>query len=138
MAEFEDDPESIGIARPMGRVFGDIAQERLSRRALLGGAAAAGLAAALPEEAQAQAGRSSLKFADADSVLNAQDRVAAGYKRSFVIKWGDPLFADAPSFDPRAQSGAKQETPVRLQQRFHGVLPAALRFAQTRRAVCCM
>jgi secreted PhoX family phosphatase len=123
MAEFEDDPESIGIARPMGRVFGDIAQERLSRRALLGGAAAAGLAAALPEEAQAQAGRSSLKFADADSVMNAQDRVAPGYKRSFVIKWGDPLFADAPPFDPRAQSGAKQERQFGYNNDFMAFFP---------------
>ncbi|MFM7344744.1 MAG: PhoX family protein [Tagaea sp.] len=107
MTDFEDDPETFGVERPMGRVFGDIAAERLSRRALLGGAAAAGLAAALPAEAQTR--RNALRFTDATSVLDANDHWSPGYKRQVVVRWGDPIFEGAPEFDPRAQTGAKQE-----------------------------
>ena len=106
MADFDDDPESFGIERPMGRVFADIAAERLSRRALLGGVAAAGLAAALPAEAQTR--RAPLRFADATSVLDANDHWSPGYKRQIVVRWGDPIFADSPAFDPERQTGAAQ------------------------------
>jgi uncharacterized protein len=107
MTDFQDDPETFGVERPMGRVFADIASERLSRRALLGGAAAAGLASALPAEAQTR--RTPLRFADATSVLDEKDHVSPGYKRDVLVRWGDPIFANAPEFDPRAQTGAKQE-----------------------------
>lgn len=121
MADFEDDPETFGVERPMGRVFADIAQERLSRRALLGGAAAAGLAAAMP--AQARTGGSSLRFADATSVLDEKDHVAPGYKRDVLIRWGDPIFADAPDFDPTAQTGAKQDRQFGYNNDFMAYFP---------------
>ncbi len=104
----EFDPEDLGIDRPMAQTFSAIAETRLSRRAALMGAAAAGAIAATPALAQARKG-TSLTFKDAPSTYDANDRLAEGYRRQVVVRWGDPLFADAPAFDPARQTGASQE-----------------------------
>lgn len=104
--------------------FRDIASAAVSRRAVLGGTAGAvalfgasqldAAAAPLGENALA-AGRggkapkkSPLKF-DAISPVDFkvdEFNVPSGYTWKPIIRWGDPLFADSPAFDPKKQTAA--------------------------------
>ncbi|GGC86830.1 phosphatase [Tersicoccus solisilvae] len=110
--------------------FRDVAAAALSRRNVLGlGAAGAVLvaagsaaapAAAAPAPAAVPAGHgygpgqgagSRLPFATITPVDKTVDAftVPAGYTWSPIIRWGDPLFADAPAFDLQRQTPAAQK-----------------------------
>jgi secreted PhoX family phosphatase len=107
--------------------FRDVAALALSRRAVVGaGATAAGVALAagvLPAPAAALQERRSgrgegsghhhdtgLTFTAIAPVATTVDDVTvpAGYQWEPIIRWGDPLFADAPGFDAAAQSPEAQ------------------------------
>src|ERR1043165_2576283 len=86
----------------------DLIDFRLNRRGLMRGAAA--LAAASPFAAAAQeAGPSTLTFKELAHTLNDRQHVAAGYDMQVVIRWGDPVTADAPPFDSANLGAAAQE-----------------------------
>ncbi|MCB5293141.1 PhoX family protein [Arthrobacter sp. SO3] len=108
--------------------FRDIASATMSRRAALGFGAAGALAVAFggalasPESAVADGGpglsaaakngfgTSKLKFtaiAPVDSAVDALT-VPAGFTWQPVIRWGDPIFNDAPDFDLGNQTAAAQ------------------------------
>jgi secreted PhoX family phosphatase len=127
-------PDSLPPARPEGVEIEDIGSNpaprdpicevvarRLSRRAALrgltGAAAAATLAdqliaAAEPALAQSavpdEGGPSSLTFPELRHALAQRDAVAEGYEIQTVIRWGDPILADGPDFNPAAQTAAAQ------------------------------
>jgi secreted PhoX family phosphatase len=95
--------------------FRDIADAAMTRRSALGLSAAAavtiGVAGATPQAAQAAAGgRSGLSFAPIAPVPNTVDDVVVpeGFDWSPIIRWGDPLFDDAPEFDPYHQTPEAQ------------------------------
>src|SRR5699024_8680614 len=114
--------------------FRDIASSALSRRTVLGGSTAA-LAIALGGTQGALAGPgkgdgkgngnggdrgksgalapngTKLRFEAIAPVEHSVDEftVAAGFTWAPIIRWGDPLFADAPEFDWNAQSAEAQE-----------------------------
>ncbi|WP_243634545.1 PhoX family protein [Roseicella frigidaeris] len=105
--------EDIGSNPAPRRPIGALIAERLSRRALLGAAGAAALAPARPAAAQdsgntPDGGPSSLGFPELRHQLAPRDAVAAGHAIQVVIRWGDPILADAPEHDPRQQSAAAQ------------------------------
>jgi hypothetical protein len=99
-----DASEDLGTSNPdPRRPIGDILEARYGRRALLGAGAAAAALAALPEGAQAQGapragGPSTLGFQELRQGLAQTDQVAEGYETQMVIRWGDPILADAPDF----------------------------------------
>lgn len=104
--------------------FRDIASSAVSRRAVLGGSAGAvalfgasrfdapAAAAPLSEQALAEgrrgARRSPLNFEAIRPVDFKVDEfnVPEGYSWKPIIRWGDPLFADSPAFDPKKQTAA--------------------------------
>ncbi len=104
--------------------FRDVAAQALSRRSVVGtGAAVAGLAltgGALTSPAAAQTGgrhghthgghHGRLPFAAIAPVATTVDDVTVpkGYRWDPIIRWGDPLFRDAPRFDPGQQSPEAQ------------------------------
>ena len=106
--------------------FRDIVSSVFSRRTMLGGSigaiaiAAAGTQGALaapapgapvgPQPAQAPNG-SKLEFTPIAPVDKKVDelRVPEGFEWHPIIKWGEPLFADAPEFDWNAQSAEAQK-----------------------------
>ncbi|MDQ0849102.1 secreted PhoX family phosphatase [Arthrobacter sp. B3I9] len=108
--------------------FRDIASTAMSRRAVLGFGAAGALAVAfgggltaaepavadggpgLAAAAKNGFGRSKLSFAAIPAVDAAVDTftVPAGFGWRPVIRWGDPLFNDAPDFDLNSQTPAAQ------------------------------
>ncbi|WP_350270743.1 PhoX family phosphatase [Brevibacterium sp. CBA3109] len=98
--------------------FRDIVGAQLSRRAVLGASAAGALTIAVTtapspttRAAAAAAGtRGSLDFTAIDPVQHEVDKfiVPEGYSWHPVVRWGDPLFPDAPKFDPENQSVESQ------------------------------
>lgn len=97
--------------------FPDVATRALSRRGVLGAAGAGALALAISPAASSPAaaarlpGRGrGLRFSPIAPVPATVDAVTVpdGYAWKAVIRWGDPLFADSPEFDPANQTGASQ------------------------------
>jgi secreted PhoX family phosphatase len=108
-----DASEDLGTSNPDPRgSIGDLIEARYGRRALFGAGAAAAALAALPDQAEAQAGGpSTLGFQELRHQLGQRDTVAEGYEVQTLIRWGDPILADAPDFQPgrsTPESQAKQ------------------------------
>ena len=98
-----------------GTPIGALIETRLSRRGALLGALVAGLApaAALAEAAHStgnppDAGPSTLQFPELRHQLNPRDAVAEGHRIQTLLRWGDPVLAGAPAFDPAAQTPEAQ------------------------------
>ncbi len=96
--------EKVCRTEGRGEKFEEVVARRLARRSFLkGGLAAAPLLALAPSlfaeksEAAVQGG---LSFQPVP--LGNQDRIVVpeGYKSQVLIRWGDPLFPNAPAFDP--------------------------------------
>lgn len=118
-------PECNGSDNP---TFRSIAEIALSRRMLIGAAAASAVVVATdafglsnpttasalpggPVESTWGWGHNSLPFQPIAPVPASVDAltVPKGYTWSPIIRWGDPLFSDAPRFSLEAQSRAAQE-----------------------------
>ena len=98
--------------------FADIAGRQLTRRAVLAGGGALAAAAALPvvwpepvAAAPAASAKDLLPFtpiapvsADVDALT-----VPSGYQWTSILRWGDPLFASSPTFDPSRPDARAQE-----------------------------
>jgi secreted PhoX family phosphatase len=119
--------EDIGSNPDPRRPIGTVIRERLGRRdalrGLLGAGAAAGLAQRLlsstaalaqaPPQAHSSgnppgAGISTLSFPELRHQSTEGDAVAEGHEIQAVLRWGDPILADAPEFDPLGQSAEAQ------------------------------
>jgi hypothetical protein len=89
-----------------------LSEARLSRRDFVVGAAAAPLGALLlGRRASAQDAKphpAGLSFAPVPASVEDRVLVPVGYRADVLLAWGDPLFADAPAFDPKMQSAERQ------------------------------
>ena len=116
------DGDDIGSNRSTNRPLLELVEARLSRRAALKGfvttAAFGALGGTLTSRiALAAAGDpSTLTFGSLAQVIKEDHHVAPGYDARVLIRWGDPVLADAPAFDPRTRRRPPGEA-VRLQQR---------------------
>jgi secreted PhoX family phosphatase len=104
--------------------FESVLATRLSRRGFLAGGAAglAGLAAGRigAPGAAAQVSRPFTPVA-----ASSEDRLIlpSGYAHSVLLRWGDPVFPDAPEFDPHAQTAARQQRQFGSDNDFIGFMP---------------
>jgi secreted PhoX family phosphatase len=102
---------------------------RLNRRTVLGGVIAASAFAATPgiswrgAQAQQAAAASSLSFEELPHGLDETFHVAPAHNAQILIRWGDPLFADAPAFDPLRQTAAAQEQQFGFNNDFVAFMP---------------
>jgi uncharacterized protein len=55
--------------------------------------------------------------------VDDKHHVAEGYNADVLIRWGDPLFADSPEFDPRAQTADKQARQFGYNNDYIGLIP---------------
>ena len=120
-----------GVSNPAPHAtIAEIVDRRLSRRAALLGLAGAGATLALTDglmrDAFAQvappagqgtgpapagaAADTTLGFRELAHGGGPRDAVPEGYEIQTVIRWGDPVLADAPPFDPARQSASAQAT----------------------------
>ena len=119
--EYEGTKERVYSTAGRGETFADVLARRISRRGLVKSAVATAGALAVtgpiltsaqdatPEASPvAGGGMGSLAFEPITLDTGDQHQVAAGYSAEPLLKWGDPLFADAPEFDVNAQSADSQ------------------------------
>ena len=110
--------------------MGEIISRRYSRRGILKGALAvtaisttvSPLALLASDPAQAQAA-TRFNFKEVVAGVDDNHHVAEGYNADILIRWGDPIFPDAPEFDPRAQTAEKQARQFGYNNDFIGILP---------------
>lgn len=125
-----DDREVVRSGNGRGETFGDIMSRRISRRAFLQGTAAASAvavaAAVVPEAAHAApVARPNLSFEAIQPQPNTDDKIVvpATYTHAVLLRWGDPITADAPDFDAANQTAAAQEKQFGYNCDFVGFLP---------------
>ncbi|NJS13341.1 MAG: PhoX family phosphatase [Sphingopyxis sp.] len=123
--------------------IGDIIEQRLSRRAVIGGlgafaltgCATVGDSASSVTTAPAAAAKP-FDFPELVRGLDETHHVAAGYRADVLIRWGDPLFADSPTFDPMAQTAEKQRRQFGYNNDFLGYVPLPKGDADERGLLC--
>lgn len=97
-----DDWDELNDPRPETCDFDRVVETALTRRGFIGGVLALGSGASamgvLMSSTAAQAeGR--FAFTPIDIQTDATVHVPDGYRWDLLIRWGDPLFSDAPAFD---------------------------------------
>jgi len=97
------------------RTMGEIIAARFSRRGFLKGslavsaiAATVGPLAMIAADGARAAEGSAFKFDELEAGIDDKHHVAPGYDADVLLRWGDPLFADSPEFDPTKQSAEAQ------------------------------
>lgn len=104
--------EDIAANRSGNRPIGEVLAMRYGRRDLLKAGLAAAVMAALAPPRFARAAengeQSAFAFEEIDAGISPDHALAPDHELQVVLSWGDPLFPDAPEFDPRAQSPEAQ------------------------------
>ena len=136
------DPEDVSSNPRVSKgapTIGDVISARYSRRGfglgLLGTTAIAGLGGF------ARAPRSAAPRAQFDEIVHGTDEthhLAAGHEADVLIRWGDPLFSDAPVFDPLAQSAAAQARQFGYNNDYIGYVPLDPGADGAERALLCV
>ncbi|WP_457940237.1 PhoX family protein [Mesorhizobium sp. 10J20-29] len=110
--------------------MGEIISSRFSRRGLLKGSLAVAaisatvspIALILADEARAEAA-SAFSFDELEAGVDDTHHVAAGYDADVLLRWGDPLFADAPAFDAANQTAEAQAKQFGYNNDYVGFVP---------------
>ncbi|WP_397541444.1 alkaline phosphatase PhoX [Roseovarius salis] len=104
-----DDWDEINDPRPETCDFDRVVARAITRRGFVGGVLAFGSGAAAMGVAQAGAGRSAaapFPFTPVPARGDGTVHVPDGYSWDILIRWGDPLFGDAPAFDNTTGGGS--------------------------------
>jgi secreted PhoX family phosphatase len=133
VSQLYEEAEDTGANSSRNVTIGDIIAERLSRRDLIKGAlAVTAINAVLPpvaalvtaERAEAATNSTpSFSFAEIAAGSDEKHHVAEGYDADVLIRWGDKVLADAPDFDPKAQSAAAQAGQFGYNNDYLGFIP---------------
>jgi secreted PhoX family phosphatase len=110
--------------------MGELIATRFSRRGFLQGSLAvtaiaatvSPLALITADNARA-AGTSAFVFDEVEAGIDDKHHVAKGYDADVLLRWGDPLFADAPEFDPLKQSATAQARQFGYNNDYVGFIP---------------
>ncbi|KAF0120587.1 MAG: hypothetical protein FD152_4108, partial [Xanthobacteraceae bacterium] len=127
--------EDAGTSSPENPTIGDIIAARYHRRDLMKGllgvgaiTAALGPATLATRTAAAQTAGTgnttpSFGFRELSSAPTDRAEVAEGYSAEVLIRWGDPVLAEAPSFAPAAQTAAAQARQFGYNNDYLGYFP---------------
>jgi secreted PhoX family phosphatase len=122
--------EDNGSNSSRNDTMGDIIARRYSRRDVMRGSLAVAaisatvspLAMIAAKTARAE-GSPRFVFDEVPAGVDAKHHVAPGYDADILIRWGDPLFADAPEFDPLNQTAEAQAKQFGYNNDFLGFFP---------------
>jgi len=125
-----EDMGDDGVNATDNPTMGEIISRRYSRRGVLKGALAVtaisstvsplALLAADPARAQAA---TRFNFKEVVAGVDDKHHLAEGYDAQVLLRWGDPIFADSPDFDPRAQTPEKQARQFGYNNDYIGLVP---------------
>ncbi|HUF56110.1 MAG TPA: alkaline phosphatase PhoX, partial [Thermohalobaculum sp.] len=124
-----DAAEDKGRNPSRAPTIGDVIAARMNRRDLMKGALgytaiAATVSpmalAARPARAEAANG---FAFEEIEAGVGTDHLVAPGYDAKVLLRWGDPVLADAPAFDPANQTADAQSKQFGYNNDFVGVVP---------------
>jgi secreted PhoX family phosphatase len=114
-AEAYEAHDNVPLSPPEGETIGDVILKRYNRREILRGTLGVAAVASLfgpallaGRTARAETVPDRFDFAEIAAGVDGNHHVAQGYRADVLLRWGDPLFADAPPFDPLKQSAAAQ------------------------------
>ena len=111
-------------------------QTRLTRRDALKAVAAVGAHGLFGCATGSGNTGSGLRFTESARFLDAMHHVAPGYNVQVLLRWGDPLFEDAPGFDPLNQSPTSQSRQFGSNNDFIAVVADSSSWARTRSSAC--
>jgi uncharacterized protein len=127
-----EEAENVGTNDAPNPTMGDMIAARLSRRDIMRGALAVTAIstvmspAIVDMAAMAQAAGNttpSFNFREIAAGSDEKHHVAEGYDADILIRWGDPVTAGAPEFDPQKQTPAKQATQFGYNNDYLGFFP---------------
>ena len=135
-----DDRENVGIARKMGPTITAVIEQRLSRRGFVGGLAALLASTALTPapDAQAQAGGSTLTFNELPHGMDETHHVPSGYSARVLVRWGDPIAADAPDYAPSNLTAAAQAKQFGYNNDFMVYMPLPVGSSNSENGLLCV
>ena len=141
--EDDDRPFEPTEGTPSTPTLGALWQKRISRRDALRGFGKTSLALSLSTSAFALAAcdtsqASSFNFIEIEHGVDETHHVAPDHKAKILIRWGDPLFADSPAFDPENQSAAAQLKQFGYNNDYVGFTPLPLKNPNSDRALLCV
>ncbi|MBK0398617.1 PhoX family phosphatase [Limibaculum sp. M0105] len=143
-AEAFEAADDIPTHDRLSETLGDVINRRYGRRDVLRGALGVGAATALfgstamlaaTEARAAGAGASRYAFDEIEAGVDEKHHVAPGYRAEILLRWGDPITADAPAFDPMNQNAAAQKKQFGYNNDYVGFVPLD---AEGRRGVLCV
>jgi secreted PhoX family phosphatase len=126
-----EDAENLGSNPTSNPTLGDIIALRHDRRAVLKGALAVAamsgsvvpMALATAPAAPAADAAPSFRFAEIVAGSDERHHVADGYAADVLIRWGDPVEAGAPAWNPDMQTPEAQAKQFGYNNDFVGYLP---------------
>ena len=101
-----DEWDELKFPRPAEQEFDRVVERAISRRGFLGGLLVMGSAAAvfgaagLKSSTALASQQTRFAFAPIAAQTDSTVHVPDGYSWKTLVSWGDPLFSDAPAFDP--------------------------------------
>ncbi len=153
----QGDNRITNLSRSQDESFSEVCERRFSRRAFVKTGVAAGVAAATlglagcssdkaPSESAAQDNRwresnpykSSFDFHEVEHGGDEHHHVAPDHSAEVLIRWGDPLFRNAPEFDPSAQTAESQSLQFGYNNDYVGYLGLEPKKGQEARALLCV
>jgi secreted PhoX family phosphatase len=116
----------VGCNPSANPTMGEIITARFSRRDLMVGAlAVTAISTTLGRRALAASTNlsSSFDFKEIEAGIDTHHNVAEGYEANILLRWGDPVLADASPFDVRNQTAEKQSRQFGYNSDFVGYFP---------------
>ncbi|HTV67766.1 MAG TPA: PhoX family phosphatase [Rhizobiaceae bacterium] len=126
-----EEADTPGSNPTSNKTMGEIIATRFSRRGFLQGSLAVSAIAATvspialitAESARAEGAASAFSFKEIEAGVDENHHVAEGYDAQVLLRWGDPLFADAPEFDPTKQTPEAQAKQFGYNNDYVGFIP---------------
>jgi secreted PhoX family phosphatase len=139
MLDHDDDIPTNPTDTP---TFADVLKARLSRRGFMGtalaGAAAAMAASPIAIAEALAAGSSTLNFSEIAHGIGKDHTVAKDYVAHAFLRWGDPILAGAPKFDPMRQTPAAQAMQFGYNNDFVAYMPLPLGTNDSENGLLCV
>ena len=117
---------NVGCNPSANPTMGEIIAARFTRRELMVGVlAVTAISTTLGRRALAASTNlsSSFDFKEIEAGIDTHHHVSEGYEANILLRWGDPVVADAAPFDVRDQSAEKQSRQFGYNSDFVGYIP---------------